>query len=846
MKPNNSWYFKMALRDGRRQPGRLLLFISSIILGIAAMVAINTFIENVQDDIENESRELLGTDISISNNQRLDAELDELLDSLNHPTGKEIKFNSMLQLVGKDGTRLVNVVGTDGKYPFYGTIESTPETAAKTYLSGNNALIDKTLIIQFGIEVGDSLQLGKQRFRVAGSLDKAPGQTGFASSIAPSILIPLEWVDKTELLQYGSRLNEYRYLKIDREEDLANTLTLLKDRAKNTTLRIQSFQTRGERTGEAFGDAGRFLNLVAFIALLLGCIGIGSTVSIYLKSKFKDVAVLSCIGLPGKQAFRIYFIQILLFSFIGSLIGALLGSALASLMPMVLADFLPVEVDYSVSFTAIALGVAIGVAASILFTLSPLFKLANATPILALNSFIDDIKLKRWQQLLSWSAMAVFTWGFAFLLLEGATEALVFTLGAGLCLLILWGTAVLIQRLARVAVRPSWPFVLKQSVAGLFRPNNQTSVLISTIGLGTSLIALLIVTQSMLLSKVSFRSSDNDPNMIIFGIQTPQLEGVKAAISDAEMPVLSAVPIVTMRLEELRGETKDFYFSDDIPEEEETVESHIFNREWRVTFRDSLIDSEVLADGAWIGHWDGTGAVPISVEARTLENMDGQLGDQLTFNVQGTPVACYVASVREVNWNQVSTNFTLIFPTGILESAPQTYAIMTQVESPEKSALFQQSVMKTFPTLAIVDLNYILETVTQVIDKLKFVIAFMSLFSILTGFVVLVASVFNSRYQRIKESVLLKTLGASKKQITQIGLTEYAILGSLAGFTGILLAVAGGYALSIAIFDALFMPDLLTLAILMGSITVTVMAIGYLNNRSIVTQPPLEILRKEV
>ena len=845
MKPSWGWYFKMALRDSRRQPARLLLFISSIVLGIAAMVAINTFIENVQNDIENEARELLGTDISVSDNRKIDKKLDIFLDSMGYPIAKEIKFNSMLQLVDKEGTRLVNVIGSDGLFPFYGTIETSPSEAIEQYQSGNNALLDKTLMIQFGLEVGDSIQLGQQRFGVAGRLDKIPGQTSFTSSIAPAVLIPMACVEATQLIQYGSRLSEYRYLRIENEEEVGKVRDLLSEKAKNQTVRIQSYQSRSERTGEAFGDAGRFLNLVAFIALLLGCIGIASTVNIYIRAKFKDVAVLSCIGIPARKAFLIYGFQLLIFSFIGALIGSVLGSVLAYFMPLVLSDFLPLEVSFSISGSAILSGISTGVLTSILFTLTPLFKLANATPLLALKSFIDQIELRFFQRVISILATAIFMLSFSYLLLESLIQAFIFTLACFICLLVLLGTAWLIRWLAKKMVRPQWPFVIKQAIAGLYRPNNQTSVLISTIGLGTSLIALLFVTQDMLLNKVSFKSSADDPNMILFGIQMPQLDDVTKAIEEEAMPIQSTVPIVTMRLEKLRGESKTFYFPKDQKEEDKKVADHIFNREWRVTFRDSLIDSEKIIEGTWIGSWSGDGDIPVSVEARTLENMDGKLGDRLIFNVQGTPIQCYIANVREVNWNQISTNFTMLFPDNVLDKAPQTYAIMTQVSSPEQSALFQQKFMKRFPTLAIVDLNYILDTVTEVIDKLKFVITFMSLFSILTGFVVLIASIFNSRFQRIRETVLLKTLGASRKQITKIALVEYLLLGIFAGLIGVLLALIGGYGLSLALFNALFVPNLLVLGSTVLFIAVLVTFIGYINNSTIVRQPPLEVLRKE-
>jgi len=809
-------------------------------------VAINTFIENVQNDISKEAKELLGADLVIRDNKKLDPSVDQILDSLKLETSVELRFNSMVQVIKNQGTRLVNVVGTDGSFPFYGSITTSPPEAVKTYLGDGMALLDRTLMIQFDIAAGDSIQLGKKRFAVAGQIDKAPGQTGFSSAVAPAIYIPKSAIEQTGLIKFGSRINEYRYAKITDAEVLANATQLFEETFKNSTVRIQSFQDRSQSTGDAFGDAGRFLNLVAFIALLLGCIGIASTINIYLKSKFKDISILACLGIPARKAFRIYLIQVAFLGLAGALLGSILGSVLAYFLPVVMSDFLPIEVNYSISLDAIGFGIAVGLLVSMVFTLSTLFKLANTTPLMALRSFIDNIKLKRWQIILANAAIIAFLILFAFYLLQDLEDAIIFTLGCALALGLLAGLASLLKYLARKLIRPGWTFSVRQAIAGLYRPNNQSSTLMSTIGLGTALIAILFFTQDMLLSKVSFKTDSNDPNMILFDIQSPQLEDVDAFVKESGMPVKSTVPIVTMRLEKLRGHSKSHYFPKDAPEEfEPEVESHIFNREWRVTFRDSLIDSETVIEGEWMGEYSGEGPIPISVESNNMESMNAQIGDRLIYNVQGALMECEITSKREVNWNQIQTNFVLVFPANVLEKAPQNHVIITRASSLEQSAEFQRGLISRFPTISVVDLNYIIETVTEVINKLKFVVSFMSLFSILTGFVVLLGSLFNSRFQRIKETVLLKTIGARRKQIIRISIIEHALLGAFASLTGILLALLASYAMSTLMFDALFVPDLLTVLLIVGSITLLVILIGYLNTRGIASQTPLEVLRKE-
>lgn len=851
MKSNFSWYFKMAIRDSRKQRGRLLLFISAIVLGLAAMVSINTFIENVKNDIDSEAKSLLGADFVIRDNKKLGSDVDSLIDVFGSEKATQLRFNSMVRVIKNEGTRLVNVVGTETHFPFYGEVETEPKGVYTKIDEGDKCVIDQTLAIQFGIEAGDKIQLGDQTFEVLGKVMNAPGQTGFSSAVAPSVYIPLAKVEATGLIRYGSRLSEYRYLKIENEETLAQVNESFKSLAKNNSIRLQSFNERSQQTGEAFGDAGNFLNLVAFIALLLGCLGIASSVNIYLKSKFKDIAVLACIGIPARKAFNIFLIQIIVFGFIGALFGVVLGSAIAYFLPVVMSDFLPVEVNYAISYSAILFGMAVGLLVSVIFTLPTFFKLAQVSPLMALKSFIDDIKIKAWQTWFSRFIILTFIIGFSCYLLESLRNAFIFTLSCGVAILALAGISQLLKIMGRKLIQPGWSFVLRQALSNLFRPNNQSTTLISTIGLGTALISTLFFTQDMLLSKVSFNTSDDDPNMILFDIQSPQLAEVDAFVKQQEMPVKATVPIVTMRLKTLRGENKAFYFpesdDDDLSDEQKEgqVRDHVFNREWRVSFRDTLNDNEKILEGEWIGKYNGEGPIPISLEERNTGFMQAKVGDKLTFDVQGAPLECYVASVREVDFRRIETNFTILFPTNVLEQAPKTHVIITRANSPQASALFQKELISKFPTISIVDLNFIIETVTEIINKLKFVITFMSLFSILTGLIVLVSSISNSRYQRIKETVLLKTVGASSKTVLQINLIEYTIIGLFAALAGIILAIAGAYGLSIFFFDSVFLPTFSSLAIPLISIPALVLFIGFLGVRSITKQPPLDILRKE-
>ena len=262
-----------------------------------------------------------------------------------------------------------------------------------------------------------------------------------------------------------------------------------------------------------------------------------------------------------------------------------------------------------------------------------------------------------------------------------------------------------------------------------------------------------------------------------------------------------------MRLESINDITAEDLARDSTIE----MQKWIFNREYRVTFRDTLIDSEKISKGKWTGKVDTKGAVLISVEARFANRNNIDIGDTMLFNVQGSMVPAIVGSLREVDWNRIQTNFLVVFPAGVLEEAPQFHVLLTRIPNKESSARFQQLVVRQFPNISIIDLGLVLSVLDKLLDKVGFVIRFMAAFSIITGLVVLIASVLISKYQRMQESVLLRTLGASKKQIFYITALEYFFLGALAAFTGIVLSLAGSWVLATYSFETSFSPQWLYL-----------------------------------
>ncbi len=839
------WLLKMAWRDSRRNRSRLLLFISSIIVGIAALVAINSFGENLQKDINAEAKTLIGADLVVDGNLPADSIIQAQLNALNPlDSSRAMNFISMVYFPKAEGARLAQVKALKGNYPFYGDLETKPLAAATTFRTRKQALVEQTMMVQYALEVGDSIRIGQEMFEIGGAIISAPGRTGLAGVIAPLVYLPMQWLEETALVRKGSRIEYQYYFRFPEETNVDQLVEANLAPALDTiNLDYETVEMRKENIGEAFNDLTTFLNLVGFIALLLGCIGVASSVHIYIKDKLPTVAILRCLGTSGRQAFWIYLIQIIGMGLFGAVAGAVLGSLLQVALPVVLEDFLPIQdISNTVSWWSVAQGVLTGLGIAVLFALLPLLSIRKISPLRTLrSSYETDTEGRDPLQWLVYGGIGLFIVGFTLVQTAFAWEALFFPIGIIVAFLALAGMAKLLTWFVRKYFPKRWNFIWRQSIANLFRPNNQTLILLVTIGLGAGLISTLFFVRDMLIDQVQMTGDANRSNMILFDIQSSQQEEVAALAKEYGLPLLQQVPIVTMRLEAKNGETVAEILQDTTRD----IREWTLTREYRVTYRDTLIDSEEIIEGSF-GAEHESGRIPISMESNVADDMNAEIGTQLTFDVQGRPLETVVTSLRKVDFQRVQTNFLVVFPTGVLEKAPQFNVIVTRTDSTQQSARFQQALVQRFPNVSAIDLTQILSTINSILDKVSFVIRFMALFSVLTGVLVLISSVVLSKYQRIQESVLLRTIGASRRQILWINALEYLFLGSLAALTGIILAIIGSALLAYFSFDIPFQPRIWPPLLTFLAIVGLTVFIGLISSRDVLVKPPLEVLRKEL
>jgi putative ABC transport system permease protein len=834
------WLFKMAWRDGKASLSRLMLFMASIILGIAAVVSIQLFSENLKDNIKNQSKALMGADFIIDSRKLPNEKVLAIIDSLK-PSASEVNFVSMAAFPKNDGTKLVKVRAIEGNFPFYGDLETTPGSAASNYQNLGGAIVDATLMLQYDLKPGDSIKLGKLTFPIIGALNSIPGSTAISTSVAPTVLIPFRFIEETALLQVGSR-KEYQYFFVAPTMDLEALDKKIDPILDDENADLDTHTSTSARLGRSYDNVSRFLNLAAFIALLLGCVGIASSVHIYIKEKLKSVAVLKCLGASRKQSFLIYLIQIIGIGLVGGLLGSAIGTGLQYAFPYILQEFLPFNVEISISAQPIIIGILLGVLMSVLFALLPLLGTWYVSPLEVLRGTEENLVKPRKARLFTMAAILLFIFLFSFWLLKDAKNGLFFTIGILITFAIMAGVSSLFMKMIKKFFPTNWGFTKRQSLLNLFRPNNQTMVLILAIGLGTFLISTLYFTKDILLAKTSIESSTTDANIILMDVQSNEKAAIENTIIQKELNVIDNIPIVTMRMHRI----KDQLVNDLRKDSTSTMNRWILNHEFRTTYRSSLLASEEITEGKWVENTGKGEPVLISIADNIARDTKLKVGDEVVFNIQGVLMKTIVGSVRKVNWGNMQLNFSIVFPAGVLENAPQFNVLTTYVPDEASSADLQRDLVKSFPSVSILDLRQIYTIVEDILLKISWIINFMAFFSILTGIIVLIGSVRNSKYQRIKESVLLRTLGAKSKQILQITALEYVYLGMLGSLVGILLSLVSSQLLATLLFKEPFVPSLIPFVVFLPGITLLVLIIGLTNIRSVLKSPPLEVLRKEV
>lgn len=857
---------RLARREGRSSWRRLSVYMGAITLGVAALVAINSYRASVVGSVREEARALLGADLRLSSSRPFPDSVQAVLDSLEQagtPVSTSVSTLSVV-LTGRGATRLVELRAVSGDFPYYGSYDTEPGGLWPGALrAGREALVEPALLGDLKVQVGDSMRIGDVWFRIAGQITNLPAEMSFRSGVAPRVYIGASDLGATQLLQYGSLVQYSAYLALPDPARLDRFVEAHRPLLRRQEVGLVTAERQADRLATALDTLSRFLGLVGLTALLLGGVGVASAVHVFVKDKRDTIAVLRCLGATQGTAFVAYLLQAAMLGLLGAAVGAALGIAAQAALPAVLGELMPVQVHFAVSWGAVLTGLLVGLWVAMVFALLPLLEVRGIPPLRALRQEVEPERRRdRWRAV-AYAALMTSILGLSLWQASVWQAGLAFAVGLGITLAMLFLFAWLATRgLHRFFPRRA-RFVVRQGVANLFRPNNQTTAVSVALGFGVFLVTTLGLVQRNLLDRLRIDASTNAPNLVAFDIQPGQRAPVDSIFRALDLPAPGFTPIVTGRISALNGEPSERILADTARQREgrggprrgregqrRGPERWALRRDYRNTYRDSLTASEQLVAGRW---WTtprrsqtdtGQAALPrISMEEGVAQDLGVGVGDRVTWNFQGVQIETRIANLRKVDWARFDTNFFVVFEPGVLERAPQSFVTLARVEGATRRQTLEGDIVRRNPNVTVVDLALVQETLSRIIDRVMLAVRFMAVFSIVAGTLVLLGAVGATRFQRLREGVLLRTLGASRRQLRQILLTEYLALGSLAGLTGMALGGTAAWLLMRFFFHLPFrLPPLLV--VVWPAAAGLAALIGLANSREAVRRTPLAVLRE--
>ena len=839
------WFiFNLTRREIRSSWRRLLFFFLCIALGVGSVVALRSLIQNLTQAVGTDARALMTADIDIGSTADFSpseiAKIEEVIaaSDIVEDRNETITTSSMASPVDESNprTRLVELKGIEPPFPLVGNFVMTGgELFSFELLQNNGAVVAKILLEDLRVRVGDRIRIGEAEFQIRGVFEHEPGGTsGFR--LGARVFIAKTAFETAGITRNASRVRRrILYRTSDNPTELVGQL---REVLKGTTVSVQSYRETQENLGEQFTRTENYLALTGLLILVLGGVGVWNVARAFVEQKRKSVAILKCLGAGGTRIISVYLLQILTLGLVGSFFGVVLAQLGLWLIRWQFIYTLPENMSYGVYWWTAAQGILLGVAISILFSALPLLQVRNIKPKLLLrdesNASLRRLDLTKWLfgavslagllGLAIWQAGSVKV-GIYFLAGLAATAGALY-----LAALVL---TVLLRRLKLLG-----SFSLRQAVNSLYRPGNQTRIILLAVGLGAFVVLAVQSLQTNLVREFDFTRNQRLPSLFFVDIQKSQIGELVRLIEERIGEKAEATPTVRARISHVNGQPFDFQ------QREVRQQQGQIGREFAVTYRPNLDANESILDGEW---WTGNPSVPqVSVEEEMAGRLKIGVGDSITYDISGRKITAQVANIRKLDLRNTRTAFVFVFRPGVLDTAPQTFAatVLKRVEPTERQRL-QREMLDRFPNIQIFDVADIVAAVQKLVSNFVLAISFVGSFVILSGILILIGSIALTKSQRIYENAILKTLGARRATLASILIAEYGLLGLLAGLIGSLFAATLSWAVSRFILEIDWVFDPMLTIAGVGITAAIVVIVGCLASFDVLFRKPLGTLRSQ-
>ncbi len=838
--------FLLVLAELRGAWHRMLFFILCIAIGVGAVMTVKSFSNLVGETIQSQAKGLLSADLAIKGSWE---QSQEDLDHQKKVLPPETEFLFIKELHGmaqfknpKTGaasliTELKAIPLTGPQYPFYGEFKSNPERPLQELLTHGGAVVEPSFLLKTGLKQGEHFFLGKIKVRINGVALSEPDRISRAFSLGPRVFISRVSLDESGLVQSGSRIKHRTLIQLPHSFDLEKAQVLLERGLTDKSISVRTYKDMQSSLSSAIERMGHYLGALGVIALLMGGIGVAMIVRTFMAQKLDTLAILNCLGASSKTLFKVYLLQSMLVGLAGSLLGVSLGFALTFLLPSKMEGLINLKLDPVFYWVPALQSLLLGCATTLLFCLWPLIRAVKTRPLrLFRRNFEEEESAGGWQ---GWLASLTPGFGLAAMICWQAgsiKRGLIFLSALVISAGVLALASIFLLKLLK-ALPQSGSMTRRYGMSNLRRPNNQATAIITCLGMGIMLILTVRLVQMDMLAMLNKNTEVRPPNYFFIDIQHDQKQTFTEVLDRvAPKAERTLTPLVRSRLVSIdekliaQWEYKD-----------KRREEWFINREFVLTYMAGPPPKDnAVIEGKW---WDEGKNAEVSLEKDAAKRLGAKIGSQLTIDIQGIPITATVTSIRKVNWRNMRTNFYMIYSPGALQGVPLTYVATVNVPDSKELEL-QHAVVAALPNITALSTRDIVSTIKATVSRLTTLVDFMSGFAIAAGLFILSGSIASTKYRRLRESAVLKILGARRKVVASILGIEYATLGVISALVGIGLAQGLSWAVMKYMIKSDWHIQPVTMVWAFWFAVLITVATGILSSLDVIRDKPLKTLRE--
>jgi putative ABC transport system permease protein len=857
-----SWERAAAIgwRDLKSAPGKFGFVVLSVAVGVAALVGVRGLSDSFRETLSTEARSLLAGDLSARlDHAPLTDELSKIA-AIEAQSGGTIRSTWVTETVSMASVStapvplLVSLKAVDpADYPFYGTADLDPAMPLRQALQGNSAVVADEFLIRLNARVGDTLRLGKVDFKITAVLKQEPDRITASMGLGPRVMISEAALAQTGLLAPGGRAS--RRLLVKLPDTLPKGVTVDTETAAiraQLEAALPDAQVMDYREGNpaltrGLDNATSILSLICLVAMVLGAIGVAMAMHAHLEQRMDMLAILKAIGADSSDLLRIFLLQTLGLGLTGGLIGVVAGVAVMAALPAAFGQLLPVHVILQFPWQSALAGLGTGLLTTLLFCLPPLLDVRAVRPVLVLRRLVEqgpsgiaEWFAKWWERRLQLAiaaatiaGLAGIAWALSDSPKVGAWFALLFTITL-VVLLVLAAAALWFLRIFLNRTRLHLPSSLRHGLANLYRPGNQSAAVLAALGTGVMLILAVYLMQKDLLTDLRETASPKLPNVFLVDMQTQEVDGVKAffAHQAGVSQQLDLMPVVQGRFVSINGQQVDQMKGQHFPIR--MLESA------ELTWADAPPDGDKVTAGAW---WTSSTAAEIAINDGVAQRLHVGVGSTVELETGGTTRTLKIAAIYRGDGQHLGARVQFVLPSGLVSEQPSTWYGGVHID-PKQVAGMERSFFAAYPTVTVINIADVMERIENVVDQVTFVVRLLAGFSILAGLTILASSIASTRFRRMREAVVLKTLGATRMRIVRIFSVEFSVLGLLAGAVGVVFANLLTRVLLHRLDVGFHIAWGATLTALLGTALLAT-ATGWIASYRILGLRPLEVLREE-